>query len=93
MTTCAICFNGTADPPATMMVHGDTYVLCDGCSNWGYLRLAEENQRHRDRQWCLDRIEGARNAAQWSGRSARRYAPSWPFGGGHHLDRNVEIAP
>jgi ribosome-binding protein aMBF1 (putative translation factor) len=62
MTTCTICNSPTAEPPATMTVDGRTLALCLTCSEWGYLRAAENLTGQR----AADRIEGARNAGKWA---------------------------
>jgi hypothetical protein len=65
---CAICGN-PREGEHVLVVHGDTYKLCAECADWGYLQLAANPVR--DKRWALGRIEGARNAAVWSGRAAK----------------------
>jgi hypothetical protein len=62
MTKCAICFNPTSDPPATMVVDGHTLALCSTCGEWGYLRHAENLTGER----AAERVQGARNAGRWA---------------------------
>jgi ribosome-binding protein aMBF1 (putative translation factor) len=62
MTPCTICNDPTAKPPAIMTVDGRTLVLCPACSEWGYLRHAENMTGQR----AAERIQGARNAGRWA---------------------------
>jgi hypothetical protein len=78
--TCSICQNPLGDGAQRLIVHDVTLELCFECSDWGYLHAAANPANSRE--WAMDRIRGAMNAAVWRGRApAGVRAPDEPAAG------------